>query len=402
MFRSAKMLTLMALSTAAGVVSVSPRSAEAQVYIERVYDVGCDVRCYDFAGTLTIDHRSFRISTRGSILDQIEEAFLCRGYDVCRVGRTVRVYKDCGSPDICFDSGLYDLRLRENSRYVSISLVRCSVSDACDFGSHRDGVCYRHDTRGVEFGIRLDFGNHDFELYHHDDHHDRGYDRHDHDDRRDSHRDDRDDRHDNRGRDDWRDGDDDRGHRGNAGERSGGRTYVTPERRLDRPDEPARTPRAITPTPGAEQTKKPISDKADETPVRRGNKLTSPPKDDLSSQPGTDTRQPRADQRERVIVREPETVNARPRDRSGSIIGNGGSKSNEKALPKPLPVQSPDQTKPRSNVGAKTVTKEPSRSPASAKPAAPASNDKPRAAQTEKKDDKKDDKASNQKKDRRW
>lgn len=378
MFTTAKSLALMAVTTAAGLFTFAPQKADAQIYIERVYDTACDYsRRGDYAGTLTIDCASYRISTRCSILDQLEEAFLCQGYDVCRVGRSIRVYKDCGGPDICFDSGAYNLRIRSYRSFYSISVVRCYDYDDCDTGYRRGGYRDRHDydSGGVRFGIRLEFGDHDDEVDHGD-----------YRDRRDSDRWDGD-RRDNRGRDDWRDGGDggsgrrERDSRG--GEQSGGRGNSIQERPVERPDDMKRAPRVVEPTPGVESGKPGTTGRKAEQPARRGTKLGTPKGDD-DSQPdlGIVNPTPRTEEREKIVVREPETFKRSEPARNNNNNNNrvetrNNDRSNEKSQPRPQPVQSPAPAK----QPAKEVTKEPSRSPAT---------------------EKKNDSGGNQKKDRRW
>lgn len=416
MFTNARTLAAMALSTAAGFFSIAS-NADAQVYIERVYSIGCDARCYDYAGTITIDCVSYRVSTRCSLLEQIEEALVCRGYDVCRVGRTIRVYSDCDLPDISWNSGQYQLRIRPRHGYYSLSLERCAF-DSCDLGYHENGACYRHDSHGSHFNIHLEFGDHDHEIRF--GHRDRDHDDHrDHGDRRDNDR--RDDHRDNRGRDDWRDGGDgrrddrrdddrrDRDHGDNFGERSGGRTYVTPERPLDRPDSAKPAPRIIDPNPGTEHAKPGTGGaKTDDKPVRRGTKLTTPREDDKSSTPGVGA--PRADQRDRVIVREPETVK---RDDTRKVTNPGnGSRGNERALPKPLPVQSPVAPAPQVKQPAKQPVKEVSKQPArevqkqpareAQKQPAKEASKQPASKPAEKKSSGGNSGGDNQKRDRRW
>ncbi|MGE3106852.1 MAG: hypothetical protein AB7G11_05025 [Phycisphaerales bacterium] len=370
MFRTTRSLTIAVLSTA-GILAAAPRPADAQITIERVYDLDCGPRCYDYAGTLTVDCASYRISTRCSILDQVEEVFLCRGYDVCRVGRTIRVYHGDCAPDVEWCDGLYGLRIRQYHHFTTIALLNCNTDFVCAHGSHQDGYCYRIDDHGLRFGIHLDFGRHDNEICF-------DFDRHDHDDRFDHGRrhDRRDDDRSWRGRDDYRDG---RNHDRDRlddrrGERTGDRTYITPERPLPRPDDDSRAPRQITPAPDA----KPVpGNKTPERPIRRGTKMTQPREDDRSSRPGDpDIKQPG----DRIIVREPDTIKR-----------EAPSRPVERALPKPPSRTSAPAKQPQSSPSQRPA-KESQKQPAKEAPRTtkPAQSDK-----TDKKD-------SNQKRDRRW
>lgn len=91
---------------------------------------------HDYAGTLTIDGRSFHIDADRSVRWQIRRAFERMGYDAWYVGGSVRVRTGHCSPEVCWRNGEYSMMFRE--RRGSITLT----PDDCD--DHYHGRHYRY------------------------------------------------------------------------------------------------------------------------------------------------------------------------------------------------------------------------------------------------------------------
>lgn len=88
----------------------------------------------DYAGTLTIDGRSFRIDSSCSVREQIHEAFECMGYDAWCVGRSVRIRTGRCAPEVCWRTGEYSIEFRERRGSITITPF---VDDCHDHHGHR-------------------------------------------------------------------------------------------------------------------------------------------------------------------------------------------------------------------------------------------------------------------------
>jgi hypothetical protein len=108
----------------------------------------------DYAGTLTIDGRRFRIDTSCPVREQVRAAFERMGYDAWCVGRSVRVLKDCDGPEVCWQTGEYSVAFRERRSTITITPFEDDCHD--HYGRHdrfafelRDGVRHYQSYREV-------------------------------------------------------------------------------------------------------------------------------------------------------------------------------------------------------------------------------------------------------------
>jgi hypothetical protein len=99
---------------------------------------GCVIppRDCDYAGTLTIDGRSFRIDADRSVRAQIVRAFECLGYDAWFVGGSVRVRIGHCSPEVCWRNGEYGMAFRERHTSITLTPTHCH--------EHHHGHHYRY------------------------------------------------------------------------------------------------------------------------------------------------------------------------------------------------------------------------------------------------------------------
>lgn len=163
--RAGRLMARAALVVAAmGAIGLAAPQASAQVAAEHVQELrGRHVR-WDYAGTINIDDSSYRISTRGCSIDQIAQALIYEGYDVRFVNGWLRVYKDCGGPDLSWCEGQYGLLIRSRRNYYSLALTPADCGR--DFGREYGRV--ERDDRGRRSGGgfygRFDSGDGSFEI----------------------------------------------------------------------------------------------------------------------------------------------------------------------------------------------------------------------------------------------
>lgn len=126
---------LLAIAAGALLVPVGPASADPVVQL-------CIVtappvrRERDYAGTLSIDGRLFRIDSRYSVRDQILDALDYMHYDAWCVDEGVRVRRTVDGPEIWWYNGERGMIFQE--RYSTITLTPTSCAPV-DFGR-----CYRY------------------------------------------------------------------------------------------------------------------------------------------------------------------------------------------------------------------------------------------------------------------
>ncbi len=87
------------------------------------------VRDCDYAGTLSIDGRSFRIDADRSVRSQIVRAFECMGYDAWFVGGSVRVRTGHCGPEVCWRNGEYGMAFRERRASITLTPTHCHDHD---------------------------------------------------------------------------------------------------------------------------------------------------------------------------------------------------------------------------------------------------------------------------------
>jgi len=400
LFRNAKMLASMAMMTALGAMSAFTPSASAQVvtahvHVERVVDLTCVDTVSSYAGTLSINGAAYRISTLRPMLDQIARAFHLEGYNTRSVGAYLRAYSDLDGPEIEWFDGEYNLCIRPRNGYYLLSVERFPtyivvhenvgygfINGVCigsGFAYHHTHVPVYHGPCVTPDGLHIDV-HFDFSRYHTHSHvYRHGFRHHDREEWRErrEHRDHHHDRGNGHGDDHWRDDDDHRndngrGEHGNtrggnrSGERTGDRARTGGERIIAKPGEKpidgASRPRVDQPR--VEQPGKGSDRAGGERVVRPGQGRGI---DDKVSTPAVKQPQP---PRERVIVKEPETVK-RP---SQPPASKPGVRAGDKVQPKPLPIETP-AVKPAPRQPGQTpapaprqTVKEPSRQPVQAQP----------------------------------
>lgn len=93
--------------------------------------------CGELAGTLIIDGREFRITTRGSIRAQIVDAFRCAGYRARGNGLEVGARYDCRPPTVCWRAGTYDATIDRCDGVVTVRLCKRPVARTLPHYPHR-------------------------------------------------------------------------------------------------------------------------------------------------------------------------------------------------------------------------------------------------------------------------
>lgn len=115
------------MALAAAIALGVPAGVSSAQYVEHRRGYIQD-HCEPLAGTLIINGRAFRITTRGSVHAQIVEAFRCAGFPAHGSGHEVSARFGCRPPTVCWRAGVYDATIARCDGVVTVRLCKRHVA----------------------------------------------------------------------------------------------------------------------------------------------------------------------------------------------------------------------------------------------------------------------------------